>query len=251
MAINVQHLLTHTAGFRNLPSDPMFSEPARNQASLIGWVLDTRSPASTPGTVCDYSNFGFCVLGRVIEKVTGQSYANFVRQALLTPAGATSMQIGGNTLAERLPDEVVYHGQSGEDPYNMLISRMDSHGGWVASAIDLLRFLRKVDGFTPPPDLLTAANVTRMTTGCTANPNVALGWGVDRLGNWNHNGALPGTLSVLKRNANGISQAALVNTRQPNTGAGNFQDIMMGDFYRMVDNIASQLAPLAPFDLFG
>lgn len=251
LAITVEHLLTHTAGFRNVPSDPMFSEPARNQASLIGWVLDTRTPASAPGTVCDYSNFGFCVLGRVIEKVTGQTYANFVKQALFAPAGASSFAIGGDTLAQRLPDEVVYQGQMGEDPYNMLITRMDSHGGWVATAIDLLRFLRKVDGFTPPADLLTAANVTRMTTGCTANPNVALGWGVDGAGNWNHNGALPGTLSVLKRNANGIGQAALINTRQPNTGAGNFQDIMMGDFYRMVDNITNQLGPLAPFDLFG
>lgn len=249
--INIEHLLTHTAGFANVPSDPMFSEPARDHASLIGWVLDTRTPAAAPGTLCNYSNFGFCVLGRVIEKVTGQTYANYVRQAILAPARATSMAIGGDTLAQRLADEVVYHGQMGEDPYNMLITRMDSHGGWVSSAIDLLRFLRQVDGFTPPADLLTAANVTRMTTGCAANRNVALGWGVDGLGNWNHNGALPGSLSVLKRNANGIGQAALVNTRQPNTSAGNFQDAMMGDFYRMVDNITSQLGPLAPFDLFG
>lgn len=249
--INIEHLLTHTAGFRNQPNDPMFSEPARDHASLIGWVLDTRAPASTPGAVCDYSNFGFCVLGRAIETVTAQTYADYLRQAILAPAGATSFAIGGDTLALRLPDEVVYHGQLAEDPYNMQISRMDSHGGWVATSIDLLRFLRKVDGFTPPADLLTAASVARMTTGCAANPKVALGWGVDGLGNWNHNGALPGTLSLLKRYANGIGQAALVNTRQPNTGAGNFQDVMMGDFYRMIDDVTDQLAPLAPFDLFG
>jgi CubicO group peptidase (beta-lactamase class C family) len=249
--INIEHLLTHTAGFRNLPSDPMFSEPARDQASLIGWVLDTRTPASTPGAVCDYSNFGFCVLGRAIEKVSAQSYADHLGQAILAPAGANSFAIGGDTLAQRLSDEVVYHGQLGEDPYNMQITRMDSHGGWVATTIDLLRFLRTVDGFTPPADLLTAANVARMTTGCAANPKVALGWGVDGPGNWNHNGALPGTLSLLKRYANGIGQAALINTRQPNTGAGNFQDIMMGDFYRMIDEVTNQLAPLAPFDLFG
>ena len=56
---------------------------------------------------------------------------------------------------------------------------------------------------------------------------------------------------MLKRYASGIGQAALVNTRQPNTGAGNFQDIMMGDFYRMIDEVTNQLAPLASFDLFG
>lgn len=249
--INVEHLLTHTAGFSNTPSDPMFSEPARDHAGLIGWVLDTRAPATVPGTNCSYSNFGYCVLGRVIEKVTGQSYANYLTQAMLSPAGASSFAIGGNTLAQRLSDEVVYHGQLGEDPYTMQITRMDSHGGWVASAIDLLRVLRKIDGFTPPADLLSAGTVARMTTGCAANRNVALGWGVDGLGNWNHNGALPGTLSLLSRQASGIGQAALINTRQPNTAAGNFQDIMMGDFYRMMDEITNQLAPLAPFDLFG
>lgn len=249
--IHIEHLLTHTAGFSNLPSDPMFSEPARDHASLIGWVLDTRAPTTVPGANCSYSNFGYCVLGRVIEKITAQTYANYVKQAILAAAGANSFAIGGDTLAERLPDEVVYHGQMGEDPYSMRVTRMDSHGGWVASAIDLLRFLRKVDGFTPPADLLSAGTVTRMTTGCAANPHVALGWGVDGMGNWNHNGALPGTLAVLKRYANGIGQAALVNTRQPNTAAGNFQDVMMGDFYRMLDDITNQLAPLAAFDLFG
>ena len=116
---------------------------------------------------------------------------------------------------------------------------------------DLLRFLRVVDGFSPPGDLLNATSITRMTTGCAANPNVALGWGVDGAGNWNHNGALPGSLSVLKRYANGIGQAALVNTRQPNTAAGNNQDMMMGDFYRLLDDVTNQLAPLAPFDLFA
>lgn len=251
LKITIEHLLTHTAGFANVPGDPMFSEPARDHASLIGWVLDTRTPATVPGTACNYSNFGYCVLGRVIEKATLKSYADHVKQALFQPAGAASFAIGGDTLAQRLPDEVVYHGQSGENPYGMKIARMDAHGGWVATAIDLLRFLRVVDGFSPPGDLLNATSITRMTTGCAANPNVALGWGVDGAGNWNHNGALPGSLSVLKRYANGIGQAALVNTRQPNTAAGNNQDMMMGDFYRLLDDVTNQLAPLAPFDLFA
>ena len=50
---------------------------------------------------------------------------------------------------------------------------------------------------------------------------------------------------------NGIGQSALVNTRQPNTAAGNNQDMMMGDFYRLLDDVTNQLAPLAPFDLFA
>jgi len=38
---------------------------------------------------------------------------------------------------------------------------------------------------------------------------------VDGSGNWDHNGALPGTLSLLRRRANGVGHAELVNTRKP------------------------------------
>jgi hypothetical protein len=45
----------------------------------------------TPGTVNDYSNFGYCVLGAVVEKVTGSSYASWVTANVLSPAGASGI----------------------------------------------------------------------------------------------------------------------------------------------------------------
>src|SRR5699024_5723952 len=133
----------HLSGYTNTPNDPMFQEPARDHPSLIGWVLDNRAPASTPGTSYTYLNFGYCLLGRVIEHVTLQSYADHVTSAVLGPAGVTNMTIAGDTLADRAPDEVAYYAQGGDsDPYGMKVARMDAHGGWVANAPDLLRFLR-------------------------------------------------------------------------------------------------------------
>ncbi len=174
VSITIDHLLTHLSGFQNSPTDPMFDQPDRDQASLIGWVLDTRNPVTTPGTNYQYLNFGYLLLGRVIERVTGQGYADHVRVAILTPAGVTSMQIAGDTLATRATDEVVYYGQGGEDPYGMKVARMDAHGGWIATPIDLLRFLRVVDG-RDGSDVLTTASVTTMTTGTAPNAAYARG----------------------------------------------------------------------------
>ena len=50
----------------------------------------------------------------------------------------------------------------------------DSHGGWVSSTIDLLRFVNGVDGRTSPPDMLSKALVTEMTSnGVTVCPDGA------------------------------------------------------------------------------
>jgi CubicO group peptidase (beta-lactamase class C family) len=127
--ITVDHLLTHTCGgWTNDSSDPMFRFPQMNHAQLISWTLDNLPLVNPPGETFAYSNFGYCLLGRVIEKVSGRPYADYVRQEILAPCGITGMRIAGNTAKERAPDEVTYLGQD-ENPYNMNVARMDSHGG--------------------------------------------------------------------------------------------------------------------------
>ena len=60
-----------------------------------------------PGTHWAYSNFGYCVLGRVIEQVTGQPYASYVQANILAPCGISTMQIAANKESQRAPNEVV------------------------------------------------------------------------------------------------------------------------------------------------
>jgi CubicO group peptidase (beta-lactamase class C family) len=57
------------------------------------------------------------VLGRVIEKLSGQSYEQYVQQNVLANCGVTDMRIGGNTRAERMLGEVVYYNGDHIDPY--------------------------------------------------------------------------------------------------------------------------------------
>jgi CubicO group peptidase (beta-lactamase class C family) len=233
--ITVQHLLEHEGGgwsrFETYP-DPMFDQPAMNHGQLISWVLDHHPLTTAPGTNSNYSNFGYCVLGRVIEKVTGRSYESAARQFLLDAAGTASMTVAGNTLAERQVSEVVYYGQNEEDPYDMQVRRMDSHGGWIGSAIDLARFVVRVDGFSTKADLLSPASITTMTTPSATDPNYAKGWGLNGA-NWWHGGSLPGTTSILVRTGSGLCWVALLNTRRP--GIDGALDAMM---WKMVGQVS-------------
>ena len=79
------------------------------------------------GTALGLFNFGYCVLGRVIEAVTGQPYAAYVQSQVLAPCGITDMKIAENKESKKAPNEVVYYGQFGEDPYKMNVTRMDCY----------------------------------------------------------------------------------------------------------------------------
>lgn len=213
--VTVNHLLTHTAASgawsRN---NPMFRRDGLSQDELISWLLDSRSLSQAPGSTFQYSNFGYCLLGRVIESTSGQSYERYVKENVLKPSGIQRMAIAGNRRADRRSDEVVYYGQGGEQPYEHNVARMDAHGGWIASAVDLVRFGVHVDGFSTVPDFLPDSSVADMVTPSSVNNSYAKGWNVNNLDNWWHLGSLPGSASVLARIKNGeYVWAVLVNTR--------------------------------------
>jgi CubicO group peptidase (beta-lactamase class C family) len=231
--IRLKHLLTHTAGgWQNDGSDPMFRNAAMSHRQLIRWAIADVPLANSPGAHYAYSNFGYCVVGRIIEKVTGQTYEQHVRAAVLERCGAGDMRISGNTPAERSRGEVVYYGSGGENPYNMNLRRMDSHGGWLATAAELVRFATHLNSLRPQ-------SIAEMTTGTAANPQYACGWAVNRVPNWWHNGSLPGTTSIMVHTASGFCWSALLNTREAQVDTGGALDRMMWEMVRKVKSWAA------------
>ena len=219
--ITLEHLLTHTGGgWRNDGNDPMFKNPQMNHDELIAWALNSQPLVNEPGTAYAYSNFGYSVLGRVIEHVTRRPYAEHVRQRILSRCGITDMSIAGNTLADRAPHEVRYYGQGNENPYTMNVRRMDSHGGWLATPSELVEFAIHIDGFKTTPNILDARTIQTMVTPTTANQGYAKGWAVNTAHNWWHAGSLPGTATLLVRTQSGFCWAALANTRKPGSDLG-------------------------------
>lgn len=198
MQITVRHLLEHRAGFTDNPIDIMFDDPALSQADLIARVMDERSLAFEPGTGYQYSNFGYCLLGRVIEAVSGKPYEQFVFEEILAPMGITDMQVSRDGKGQRVVGEVDYY-TTWETPYPLNVTRMDSHGGWLGTAYDLARLAAQSDGGGRFPDLLSPDE------------------GLDYLGSgiWNHNGALPGTIALL-RVSRSLSYVVLMNRGDAN-----------------------------------
>ncbi len=113
--ISVRHCLQHTAGWdRDKSFDPMGAEDAEQVAKALGVPLPVHprqiirftmgKPLDfAPGTAYAYSNFGYCVLGRVIEAVSGKPYHELVRQEILAPLGIRGTQLGKNLLRDRAP----------------------------------------------------------------------------------------------------------------------------------------------------
>ncbi len=233
--VTVGHLLTHLGGgWSNSPSDPMDFHKEMNHHELISWTLKNKALNNPPGSNFAYSNFGYCLLGRIIEKASQQTYADYVRKAVLARCGIVAMRIAGNSRSQRADGEVVYHHRS-FDPYAINMERNDSTGGWLGSAEDLVRFAMHVSGFVQPPNILTPSTIKTMTTPTALNPHYAHGWSVLK-GNWRHDGLLPGTTATLVRTQSGYCWAALTNssTRNGNQGLDN----MVWEMVRSIEHWA-------------
>jgi CubicO group peptidase (beta-lactamase class C family) len=265
--IQVDNLLEHTAGgniwdnndemdhLENKPAenpktfDPMFQYGGKSHAQLITAVLDDRNPDYAPGTYNAYSNFGYCVVGRIIEKISGTNYFNWVKTTVLQPCGITQMYIAKNNKNEKRANEFALYGQDGDNPYGSDVARMDSHGGWLASPIELLRLAVRIDGKAGKTDIIDAAALKSMTTATsyTSNPvyekkSYAKGWTLSD-GGFSHNGLLPGSRSKLVIRYDGFSYSIIVNTA---TTAEGFAS----EFEAMVREIISDTKNWPKYDLF-
>src|SRR5262249_51856486 len=121
--------------------------------------------------------------------------------------------------------------------------RMDSHGGWLATARDLANFLVHVDGFAGKPDILQPATLTTMTTGSTAGPGYACGWSGDSAHNWWQLGSLAGHATAIIRAQMGWNWVMLVNTRSLTSGYDADLDGLFWTAY-------GKLAAYPAYDLF-
>ena len=258
--ITIRHLLTHTGGWDrtipggigsvdlSVPAATALNEPVPASAETIIRYIKGLPLDFNPGAKYVYSNLGYTILGRVIERLSGMKYEDFVRIRVLQPVGATRTQPGRSLLKDALPEEVRYYllGLStpvvpsifpGESPAPVPyavhhLEAIRSSGAWVSSTVDLLRFLGGIDGRADRPDILSAATISEMTVkgaspGWTCADGsscyYALGWRIKpTLGEpiWVHDGALHGSTSFIVRSSNNVSYVALFNSGSASPPAG-------------------------------
>ena len=136
------------------------------------------------------------------------------------------MAIAADTENGRKWNEVKYFDKSA---YGMKVRRMDAHGGWLSSAIDMMRFIVRVDGFNTKNDIIKKSTFDTMMTGSKANKNYGKGWVLNKKNkNYFHNGSLPGTGAILVRTGSGMSWIFLANARYDNKIDGMMWDVVKG-----------------------
>ncbi len=254
--ITIEHLLEHRGGWdRDKSFDAMFQSvrfakladlpPPANQATVIKAML-SQPLDFDPGERYAYSNFGYCLLGRVIERRSGQAYEDYVQEHVLAPLGITSMKLGATRLADRAEREVrYYHAGTGKSvfaadldqtipwPYGAwYLEAMDSHGGWLASATDLAKFAAAFDD-ADHCSILSRESIERMfqrppglagytSEGKQKQTFYSLGWSNQQVGkgiHHSHTGSLAGTATILLRRSDGKNFVVLFNSRTSPTAS--------------------------------
>jgi len=256
--ITIRNLLNHTGGWnwgteavRNPTDDSMqiaaaLGEPGPVSANdTIRYMLD-KPITYSPGTTYCYSNFGYAVLGAIIEQVTGTAYPEWIQQHVLTPRGITDMVIGGSLRSQAIPEEVTYYDYPNAPlatsifpsvpgpvpaPYGALnLQAGEACGGWIASPVDMLRFAGGIDTYVGPPSLISSSILSQMLANpnlpsCnsdgTTNPASATSWYgfgffVDQSGKYYHGGSLPGTATEDVVGTNGFNVAVMFNSLPQN-----------------------------------
>ena len=260
--ITIRQLLTHTAGW-----DPDKSgDPTDRQAAIAG-TMGVPSPVSSdnmvrymrgqmldndPGLYYAYSNFGYDVLGRIVDRVTGMSYEQYVRTNVLAPMGITTARIAQTLPQGRLPGESLYFAdQKAESIFPNVTPKFvsvaygawymegfDADGGWVISAIDYAKLINAIDG-QKGAAFLKPATVAAMT----ARPGArnwdgqdnwyACGLAVKPTAKgqqWWNAGAIDGTFTYFFRNDDGTVMVVFYNSRSnpPGRESGLENDTIAG-----------------------
>lgn len=251
--ITIRQLLQHTGGWdRDKSFDPIgipweiakaldIQPPVRPEhivRYMMGKPLDF-----DPGRRFAYSNLGYLLLGRVIEAASGRPYETYVREQVLAPLGIKDMRLGKALLAGRAKGEVRYYdpkkrsgpalvgphvGEKVPLPYGAEnFEAFEAHGGWIASATDLVRFASAFDDPARCPVLKdkSVATLWARPDGAAGarkdgTPRAAYygcGWEVrpvDGRGHANawHGGYITGSEALLVRRWDGLDWAVLFNT---------------------------------------
>ncbi|RZT13133.1 CubicO group peptidase (beta-lactamase class C family) [Kribbella sp. VKM Ac-2569] len=244
--ITLWKLLQHLGGWdRDVSGDPNFKDAVISRtlgvplelqhADVIKYMAGQKLDVD-PGTKYAYSNFGYLLAGRVIEKVSGLSYESYVKQKLLAPLKIKRMSLGysiakhsGETSYESQysgPTVLDMTGKTVAAPYGSFSMRIqDANGGWIASAPDLVRWARMFDA---PSSVLNSTSLghvwAKPSTGVNADGwYYGLGWQIRPVtggtgrNTW-HTGSMPGTYTLLVRTSGGLSWAALFNRRDDASG---------------------------------
>jgi len=211
-AVTVRQLLTHSAGLGNYftPDNLAAIQRARSASDLLPFVASDM-PAFPPGSRFEYSNTGFLLLGILIERVSGETYGQYLRRHIFGPAGMTASGVDAEPAATRAIGMTAMPAFASEPPARPLrpapeaALRGGPAGGTYSTAADLKRFFAALEaGELTSPAMFQALTSRQIeaapATGTAPERDYGLGFGAGVFDGhrwFGHNGGAPGVNTEL------------------------------------------------------
>lgn len=231
--VTVENLMFHNSGWNYHIDDQIFASYGTPYYGLslekrIDWLVHHDELQKAIGTTYSYLNIGYSILGKVIEKITGEKFEDYLR-SVVAEAGVTDMWIGASAKADRRANETVYYAQSGRTAYgNDMPDVVGACGAVIASPTELMKVMCHEDYGAVQPDILARETLDLMYTPSSNYNRYAHGWRVN--GGWTkwasyHGGNLNGTANLWVRGKQGCNAAILTNSRSYGITDENGNDI--------------------------
>jgi len=143
--ITIEHLLTHTSGIMSYTNLPGYMEGGdiRRDVSTeeLIEVFDDLPMEFAPGTSWNYNNSGYVLLGAIIEKVSGETYAEFIEKHITTPLGLANTSYENSNI---VPRRAAGYFADGEDTYvnaaYLSMTQPHSAGSLISTVGDLAKW---------------------------------------------------------------------------------------------------------------
>lgn len=197
--VSLRQLLTHAAGTGDIftPEYLARREQVREHQDYIE-LFGEREVEFPPGSATRYSNYGFVLLGAIIEKASGRSYHDYLQQEVFTPAGmvATGALPEHRIASELAVGYTLQHGRL-QDNQSFLPWRGTAAGGGYSTAGDLLRFVQALQA----GQLISAERLAQATQAQNADGWYGFGFlvgGTGKLRWFGHDGGAEGMSASLR-----------------------------------------------------
>jgi CubicO group peptidase (beta-lactamase class C family) len=200
-----------------------------------------------PGSQVHYSNVGYIILGQIMQKVSGQSYEDYVQKTVLNAMGLK--KVGMNNMVKYLPGESRRYlaGTTTMLP-PLQLPMVRAAAGWSSSAVDMVRLLTALDGSSgkaflqektlksmlapPPPPLKANPDGTHPGLGFESVYAGPDGFGYFQDGNWH------GMRAFMKRTPKGVNWVMTFNaSMQPDVVDAKISQTVLREIRETVEQI--------------
>ena len=218
--ITVRQLLNHSSGIVNYPQSPAFLQQATTQPGKV-WTPEelvafaaSEEPLFAPGEGWAYSNTNYILAGMILEAVSGQEVASFLRAQFLVPQGLESTFLDGD---EAIVGDLAHGHQGGQDVTTLLHpSAAWTAGAIAATAGDLARWARALYNGTATSEAAHTAMVSDPLDDGSGNlyglGTMVVEEPLVSARAFGHNGSIPGYASwMLYQPEQDVAVAAIIN----------------------------------------